>query len=192
MQAAELFASVLDRRVSALRRHLPAALAGDVTGVHQARVASRRLRETLPVLAEADADGIVDRAQRAVRRVTRALGPVRELDVALGLLAAHLEAHPDEVVEGMVVRGWLERLRADQREAMLDGLGERHVDRLWARLKRVQDDTPRLAAAGEAAWRTALGERVLARAEALRGEVTHTGVLYAPEPLHAVRIACKK
>ena len=35
----------------ALKRHLPAAIAGDDIGVHQARVASRRLREAVPVLS---------------------------------------------------------------------------------------------------------------------------------------------
>ncbi len=40
-----------ERRARALKRHLPAAIGGDGIGVHQARVASRRLREAVPVLA---------------------------------------------------------------------------------------------------------------------------------------------
>lgn len=192
MAPADLLASVTDRRVAALRKHLPDALGGDPTGVHQARVASRRLRETLPVLEPADREGDVRRGQRVLRRVTRALGPVREIDVALGVLAEHLEAHPEEVVEGMVVRGWLERLRADRREAMLERLGDSHVERLWKRLAKVDEALPRIAEDGQAVWRTALGARIRERAETLREEVARTGVLYAPEPLHAVRIACKK
>ena len=42
---------LLQRLARTLERHLPAAVAGDDTGVHQARVTSRRLREAVPVLA---------------------------------------------------------------------------------------------------------------------------------------------
>ena len=45
-------ALLLERLARALKRHLPAAIAGDDTAVHQARVASRRLREAVPVLAD--------------------------------------------------------------------------------------------------------------------------------------------
>src|ERR1044072_4587644 len=67
---------LLLRRAHDLEGHLPAAIAGDDAGVHQARVASRRLREAVPVLA---ADTKVRRkAERKIRRVTQALGTVRE------------------------------------------------------------------------------------------------------------------
>src|SRR5512134_1720715 len=47
---------LLRTRLAALARMLPAARRGDVNGVHKARVATRRLRETLPiVLAEVPA-----------------------------------------------------------------------------------------------------------------------------------------
>ena len=42
---------LLTRRALAFKRHLRAAVEGDGHGVHQARVASRRLREAVPVLA---------------------------------------------------------------------------------------------------------------------------------------------
>ncbi|MFP5379623.1 MAG: CHAD domain-containing protein [Vicinamibacteria bacterium] len=42
-------ARLLHARLVRLLQTLPAAQAGDVTSVHQARVASRRLREALPV-----------------------------------------------------------------------------------------------------------------------------------------------
>ena len=63
-----------------MSRSLPAARAGEVSAIHQARVATRRLREALPLVARG-APG--RKLARAVRRLTRALGPVRELDVAL-------------------------------------------------------------------------------------------------------------
>ncbi len=192
MPASHPLASVVDRRAAALARHLPDALAGNVTGVHQARVASRRLREILPLVAAGGCARGARRALRAVRRVTQALGPVRELDVALDVLTGHLEAHADEVVEGLVVRGWLERLRADRREEMLEALRARRVERLRDAVARVGADVATIDEPRARDVLRALGERIDRRADALAGVVAQTGVLYAPEPLHAVRIATKK
>ena len=85
------------RRLEVLSKNLSPALAGDVEGVHRSRVASRRLRELLAVLSPEEGHG--DRkAWRAVntrvRAITRALGGVRELDVALELLDEIVGRHP--------------------------------------------------------------------------------------------------
>ena len=50
-------------------RHLPKGLAGDEEAIHQMRIAGRRLRVALPLVARKP-DG---------RRVKRALGVLREL-----------------------------------------------------------------------------------------------------------------
>src|SRR5688500_6456970 len=71
---------LIRQRLGALSRALPSARAGDVPAIHQARVATRRLREALPLIARGSSGR---KLARAVRRLTRALGPVRELDVAL-------------------------------------------------------------------------------------------------------------
>src|SRR5918993_6082683 len=78
---------LLKQRLEPILETMPAAQAGDVRSVHQARVATRRLREALPVLGGAIDTAAVIQLRRQVRRMTRALGPVRELDVAL----LHLE-----------------------------------------------------------------------------------------------------
>jgi CHAD domain-containing protein len=81
MEHSALSVALLRQRLVSLLTAMPAAQEGDETSVHQARVASRRLREALPVLgARADGDAL-DRAEKRVKRITRALGPVRELDV---------------------------------------------------------------------------------------------------------------
>src|SRR4029450_13245214 len=77
---------LLERRTRALRRQLTAAVAGKDAGVHQARVASRRLREALPVLTDGREHTKAGKAQRKIRRLTQALGTVRELDVTLHLI----------------------------------------------------------------------------------------------------------
>ena len=68
-----------------MTRLLPAARDGHAESIRQARVATRRLREALPLLAPGPRGRALG---KTVRRLTRALGPVRELDVALITLIA--------------------------------------------------------------------------------------------------------
>ncbi len=74
---------LLARRAAALKRHLPHAVEGDDHGVHQARVASRRLREAVPVLTTGVKGTKARKARGKIRRLTTALGTVRELDVTI-------------------------------------------------------------------------------------------------------------
>ena len=60
--------------------------------MHRARVATRRLREALPVL-DGERRGL-RRLRKDLRALTRALGPVRELDVTLGLIVRLLHDEP--------------------------------------------------------------------------------------------------
>jgi len=57
---------------------------GDVRAVHRTRVASRRLREVLPIL-QLDPE-VSEKLSRRLRKVTQRLGVVRELDVLLALI----------------------------------------------------------------------------------------------------------
>src|SRR5947207_253069 len=84
-KSAPLVASraALDKQLRILLRQLPRARRGGADDVHRARVATRRLREILPVAAHAADSRGCSRLARDVRRITRALGPVREIDVAL-------------------------------------------------------------------------------------------------------------
>ena len=68
---------------------MPAAQEGDESSVHQARVASRRLREALPVLGARAHGEALDRAEKRVKRITRALGPVRAIDLEEAAELAH-------------------------------------------------------------------------------------------------------
>src|SRR6187401_2766330 len=119
MEHSALSVALLRQRLVSLLQAMPAAQAGDEISVHQARVASRRLREALPVLgARADVHAL-GRVQRRVRRITRALGPVRELDVTLSLLA-ELE------LKGAAPMRAISRVRA----AVIDERQQRRIEML--------------------------------------------------------------
>ena len=71
---------LLRRRLERFTRSLPGLVPGDdVRALHAARVASRRLRELLPVL-QLDNE-VTHKLSRRLRKVTKRLGTVRELDV---------------------------------------------------------------------------------------------------------------
>src|SRR4029079_6208253 len=73
------------KRVDALAAVWPAVLDGETKALHKARVASRRIREALPVVAVSAPPAKVKKLRRRLRDLTRTLGPVRELDVELGM-----------------------------------------------------------------------------------------------------------
>lgn len=180
---------LLQRQSRALRRHLPGAVKGDVRAVHQARVASRRLRESVPVLSAGLKGSKSSKARRKIRRLTGALGMVRELDVALKVV--------DELARtGDVQRAAIDELRAHvltehqkRRDLMLERLDEVDADKLHRRLASV---AAALAQAGTDQWRDVLSKRLLKRAKRLASAVEEAGHMYAPDRLHQVRIAAKK
>jgi CHAD domain-containing protein len=181
---------ILRQRLRALLEALPAATAGDVTSVHRARVASRRLREVLPVIAEAAGSRDLGRASKAVRRITRALGPIRELDVALGHLqdlGPRSGASPRTLAH---VRRHLIAERQRRRRAMLDVITPRAAARLRERIG--PGDHPKPASAEHVAEIDTARRRAGRRAVRMRIAIGCAGGLYAPERLHGVRVAAKK
>jgi CHAD domain-containing protein len=180
---------LLQRRAKALQRHLPEAIAGRDNGVHQARVATRRLREAVPVLGAGTASSQAGKARRKIRRLTRALGSVRELDVALRMLdeLARGERVPRNAVEE--VRAHVLSERDERRAEMLERLDRVNAEKLGRRLSSVAEG---LEDAGEEAWRTVLSARLLKRALRLSEAIEAAGQLYQPDRLHDVRIAAKK
>src|SRR4029078_561600 len=78
-------ARAMRRDADALALRLARRRRAAARGVHRARVASRRLREALPI-ASAIAHHDVRALERDMRRLTRALGGVREMDVGRGEL----------------------------------------------------------------------------------------------------------
>ena len=184
MAPIETPAALVSRRTTVLLRALPGAMAGDAAALHRARVASRRLRELLPLLANAPG-----KARRRVRTLTRALGRVRELDVALQLLetAELAGAAPQPVL--LEARRHLREQRHARRDAMLTRLHKLNLKKFERRLATLTE-----VAAGEdaATWRRALATRLTRRASRLRQAIVEAGALYVPDRLHAVRIAAKQ
>jgi len=183
---------LIRQRLRALSRALPHARTGDPHAIHQARVATRRLREALPVAACGAAGR---RLERAVRRLTRVLGPVRELDVAVMMLD-ELASRP-EVPRAAVV--CLQQAIRDERARLHRGLTDivdaGHLEKLTKRALAAARGRERVTAArvprDPAQLALALG-RAARRAERVRATVDNAAGIYLPDRLHDVRIAVKK
>lgn len=186
---------VITRRLRALADTLPAAFEAAPSGIHKARVASRRVREALPIVLAQAPSKKAARLRRSFRRVTRALGPVRELDVTLGLLDEGLQGDEAAIEALAGFRRSLEADRASRRVHMLAQLDAIDFEVLVERIEHLMDeraDETEEAHTLPAAIAGTLGVRVARRVRGLRVAVENAGPLYAPEALHAVRITVKK
>jgi CHAD domain-containing protein len=182
----------LARRLDILARELPAALAGEVEPLHRARVASRRLRELIAVFQSApgsDDENGWWKVQKRARRVTRALGGVREADVTLEVLDKIVATHPETTPGVILARAAVSDEREARRRDMLERVDESDVAKLRNRLERLTTTRAVRLRDGTA---FDLEARVLARAADVDRAVEDAGTLYALDRLHQVRIAAKK
>jgi CHAD domain-containing protein len=179
--------------------HAPVARAGRAPeGVHQMRVALRRLRSLLKVFrpaADAPALRALDRDLRALADV---LGPARDWDVFLGGLGAELAAAlPDEPRMAGLLRAARERRDAAYAglRAVLDGAGYRRL--LWEAVAVVETRPWRGDGDEEAAARRALpleefAARLLGRRwQRLAGAGEDVSAL-PDEALHELRLEAKR
>jgi CHAD domain-containing protein len=177
---------------------LPGVEKGDERSLHRARVASRRLREIVPVL-QLDA-GVTRKLGRRLRKITRRLGHVREFDVMLALIGELGRAHPEHTDALTRAAAIATKGRDEARQDLAERLPPEHLERAARKLDHVvqtlrQGETDRAGErrpgrARRAAW--AIDARVARRAERLRAALDDATAVYLPERLHDVRIAIKK
>jgi CHAD domain-containing protein len=186
---------LLRTRLERFTRMLHGVEAGDIRALHGTRVASRRLREVLPVL-QLDPDA-VRKLSRRLRKITERLGVVREFDVLLSLMDELKEAgrYPKAALARVAANLGDDRKHARARLLAKVPIGE--LRRVAARLDKMGRGLQKHAAAGAAGtrrrtWRWAIDARVARRAASLAQVIADAGAIYLAERLHAVRIAVKK
>ncbi len=183
------FQQALSRRLQVLDHDLAAALDEDVEALHRTRVASRRLREVLPVIEARGAAARIRRSRGRVRRLTRALGGVREMDVALGILDEIEAARPESRCVLAVARADVLRERAVRYAEMIRTLADIKPAGLARDLAAIGQNVPGPSGSDQ---RRRLRERVVRRSQRLDAAIDQAGALYAFDRLHLVRIAAKK
>lgn len=158
--------------------------------MHQARVASRRLREGLGALEGALPSDIRRRLLKMLRELSRTLGAVRECDVTLALAETEAAQHEWPAESVALIKSALEAERARYHRALVKTLTESEwrsafvpVRRRFRHMREGVNHADALASARV---------RRIKRARALGRDVSSIGALYVPDQLHAIRIATKK
>ena len=174
---------LLRQRVRVVFKRLPKGLAGDEEAIHDMRVAGRRLRVAIPLLAKRPEGKRAKRAVRVLRELTRAAGASRDLDVCLDLLKAHLRekgaASPEEVALRRRLRAARSRSRGQMAEALLD-----------LEIARLRRDLRKILARKADGLFGILGRIRATKNEEGRGLLAGflgLGDRYDPEALHALR-----
>lgn len=126
----DAFVVILNACLVQLQRNLPAAREGQIEGIHQMRVALRRLRSLLKIFRpliprEASAELVAE-----LRWINGFLGPARDWDVFLGEgLAPLFEHFPDK--QGLrSLRAKSELIRSAHRQSLFRCLDEARYHRL--------------------------------------------------------------
>lgn len=196
------------KRLNELSAVWPDFVGGRTAALHKTRVASRRIREALPIVGASAPHAKVKKLSRKMRALTRSLGPIRELDVELCILddKSKTEGVPGRAIE--MVRREVASRRQALREALADNAPVGDVKKLIKKLERVADKGAKGKGRGakekgqgargkgdsteEAQWRGILAARLMRRAKSLGMGLEEAGPLYVPERLHLVRISTKK
>ena len=168
--------------ISVLRRVWRGVRDGEVESLHQARIATRRVRSALDVL-DASPDEI-----QLCRSLGRLFGRVRELDVAEELVSDYTTRVPGAAAALGIARREIDERRARVRRRLVKSL-----DTVKLRpLARFGGRRPLLALKFWTDWREKLIVAVSARTQALRQALDEAPRVYMPNRLHRVRIALKK
>src|SRR5215207_6149308 len=95
-------AAILDQQTEVLRTQVGGVYDGRVDAVHDARVATRRIRELLALAPPVPGQNAEEDVATTFREVGRALGKVRDIDVQIGLIR-DLERHSPQTAPSMVL-----------------------------------------------------------------------------------------
>ncbi|MGH9240501.1 MAG: CHAD domain-containing protein [Vicinamibacterales bacterium] len=175
--------------------HLKGAFDGDAESVHQARIATRRLREVLPLVDNEH----VERAAAAVRTAGRQLGRVRELDVVGGLLLSMGDRLPHTAATELhALRQAIDQHQREARRRMV-----KRIERLDLPALRdaVTEDNgrsrlgkwlPRISGRVSSSWSEPIWARIVTRSQEAAAAVERTPAIYFPNRAHKARIAIKK
>jgi CHAD domain-containing protein len=181
---------LLNRRLLRFTRALEGVEKGRVRSVHRARVASRRLREVLPVL-QLDSD-VARHLGRRLRKVTHRLGTVRELDVMVQMVEELQGSGRYEERACAQLASAVSLERSSARDRLLSRLPIAELLRLASKLDKIADTLAEKDQGNRRAWRWAIDAKVTHRAGTLKAAIEEAGSVYLPHRIHLARIAIKK
>ncbi len=194
MPASQALRDIVGNALSHFRANRAAAAAGDVEGVHQLRVAIRRLRSALVLFGEMLEPHAARRFGSELRRLGRLFGQARDWDVFCTETLTHADAGGAGAAAALGQAAVPARTTAH--EALRAELAGPEIERLLAGIAEWADlSRDGAGAVGETRWAHSLelvAPALLARLERkVRRRARHLR-RHRPEELHAFRKALKK
>lgn len=186
---------LLRRHFDDVLTHLKGSFDGDPESVHQARIATRRLREVFPLVDNTHCE----RAADAVRAAGRELGRVRELDVVGNLLVAMSDRLPDTASTQLHrMRQAIRQRQRETRRRMVKRLERLDLPALRDAVtedngrSRLGKWLPRISGRVSSSWSEPIWARIVTRSQEAAAAVERTPAIYFPNRVHKARIAIKK
>jgi CHAD domain-containing protein len=180
-------------QVALLRSQLPGLLDGRPDSIHDARIATRRLREVLPLTHEWQRRRDAGDFAARISELGRSLGKARDADVRIELLRYFEARLPHAGSSLALVRQRQERDRLMLARKLIKQLERLEVGEELARLSaRAAWPRRRFWVAMTGAWRHQLRQLVAERAQAASAALVYATGVYFPNRSHAARIAIKK
>jgi CHAD domain-containing protein len=175
-----------------LQETLPAVLDGSETGIHDARIATRRIRELLPLVADEGRLGGTDAIRHRFRRLGRSLGRVRDADARVALLASLERRIPSAAPTLVLLRQEREHGRLKRMRKLIKRLERVDALRMVRTLESRNTSWPYLSAIRARKWRGDLRSIIGVRARAAEAAIDRATGVYFPNRTHATRIAIKR
>jgi CHAD domain-containing protein len=187
--------SYIDELVEELRKDVPRAMKHwDAEAIHQARVATRRLKAALDLLKPVLSDEHLKPFSKVLKKLRRRLGPMRDLDVMIEHLGELRSKSQTQAIEWLKARLIHQRGQARE-ESTAKGAPARVLSRLgtwWGLREEVEEAreaADSLLAESLHAQLDSFAEQADRLAGGLSGSNAHVGA--ARQDPHAVRIAGK-
>ncbi len=170
---------------------LPSVRDGDADAIHDARVATRRVRAVLPVLVGRRPSEPWRDLGRAIKKMGRALGEARDVDVSLDLLRDVEARSPMTAPAAASMRARLLPEQARSRRALIKRLERVDVDGL-SRIAAQAAGRRHLVPWRADRFAPRVSAAVVKRAGQARSAIDHATGVYFPRRAHALRVALKK
>jgi CHAD domain-containing protein len=191
MRGIPTLASLLDQQTSIFQTQLADLHEGGVDAIHDARVATRRIRELLALVPVRPGRPREDDVAKAYKKIGRALGRVRDIDVQLALIKNLEDLTPQAAPSLVILRQDHERERLTKTRKLIKTLERIDVETLLGAAAEGHPDGLRRRIASNG-WRRQLERLVIERARVAVGAIAHATGVYFPKRAHGARIAIKQ
>ena len=179
-------AALLTHNLDVLAAQLPSVRDGAEDAIHQSRVAIRRTREALALAHNGEAGDELAEIEDRLSRGFRALGRVRDADIAQRLVQ-----HVESLFSAPATLGYL-RAAVAAEQAAARRKAVKKLEALQFELLPEQLRRARLSQLRRGRdWRSSLRRHVALRAEEVCTAVQHASGVYLPNRAHSARLSIK-